>query len=169
MESNYVDVIPYHDFIGVFFVSSIDETTLYAVVPRFWHTNITDELRSFNGINLRILTQNKPTKLPQSEADAVTSQMNRIKKIYSEETTLNGDDEMPVFQQTEDSYEEVEIIKALLVLCEFYNTKNRKNHILRFPLPEIHCCWLQKLFKHLKRIWLNLLGRTVKSWRKQTL
>jgi hypothetical protein len=58
MESNYVDVIPNHDFIGVFFVSSIDETTLYAVVPRFWHTKITDELRSFNGINLRILTQN---------------------------------------------------------------------------------------------------------------
>lgn len=126
MESNYVDVIPNHDFIGIFFVSSIDETTLYAVVPRFWHTKITDELRSFNGINLRILTQNKPTKLPQSEADAVTSQMNRIKKIYSEEPTLNGDDEKPVFQQTEDSYEEVEIIKALLVLCEFYNTKNRK-------------------------------------------
>ncbi len=83
MESNYVDVIPNHDFIGIFFVSSIEETTLYAVVPRFWHTKITDELRSFNGINLRILTQNKPTKLPQSEADAVSSQMNRIKKIYS--------------------------------------------------------------------------------------
>ena len=40
MESNYVDVIPNHDFIGVFFVSSIDETTLYAVVPRFWHTRL---------------------------------------------------------------------------------------------------------------------------------
>ena len=127
MESNYVDVIPNHDFIGIFFVSSLEETTLYAVVPRFWHTNITHELRTFNGINLRILTQNKPTKLPPSEADAVSSQMNRIKKIYSEEPTLNGDNEKPVPQQAGDSVEEVDILKALLILCEFYNTKNRKN------------------------------------------
>ena len=127
MESNYVDVIPNHDFIGIFFVSSLEETTLYAVVPRFWHTNITHELRTFNGINLRILTQNKPTKLPPSEADAVSSQMNRIKKIYSEESTSSGDIEKPDPQRTEDSYEEVDILKALLILCEFYNTKNRKN------------------------------------------
>jgi 5-methylcytosine-specific restriction endonuclease McrBC regulatory subunit McrC len=127
MESNYVEVIPHHDFIGIFFVSSFEETTLYAVVPRFWHTNITDELRTFNGINLRILTQNKPTKLPPSEADAVSSQMNRIKKIYSEESTSNGDIEKPDPQRAEDSYEEVDILKALLILCEFYNTKNRKN------------------------------------------
>jgi len=127
MESNNVEVIPHHDFIGVFFVSSFEETTLYAVVPRFWHTNITDELRTFNGINLRILTQNKPTKLPPSEADAVSSQMNRIKKIYSEESTSNGDIEKPVPQQADGHYEEVEIVKALLVLCDFYNIKNRKN------------------------------------------
>ena len=127
MESNYIEVIPHHDFIGVFFVSSFEETTLYAVVPRFWHTNITDELRIFNGINLRILTQNKPTKLPPSEADAVSSQMNRIKKIYSEESSSNGDIEKPVPQQADGHYEEVEIVKALLVLCEFYNIKNRKN------------------------------------------
>jgi 5-methylcytosine-specific restriction endonuclease McrBC regulatory subunit McrC len=127
MESNYVEVIPHHDFIGIFFVSSFEETTLYAVVPRFWHTNITDELRSFNGINLRILTQNKPTKLPQSEADAVSSQMNRIKKVYSEESISNDENEEPVPQQAVGHYEDVEILKALLVLCEFYNTNNRKN------------------------------------------
>ena len=53
--------------------------------------------------------------------------MNRIKKIYSEEPTLNGDNEKPVPQQAGDSVEEVDILKALLILCEFYNTKNRKN------------------------------------------
>ena len=127
MESNYVEVIPHHDFIGIFFVSSFEETTLYAVVPRFWHTNITDGLRTFNGINLRILTQNKPTKLPPSEAGAVSSQMNRIKKIYSEDPTSNVDNEKPVPHQAGDTYEEVDILKALLVLCEFYNTKNKKN------------------------------------------
>jgi 5-methylcytosine-specific restriction endonuclease McrBC regulatory subunit McrC len=126
MESNYVDVIPNHDFIGVFFVSSIEETTLYAVVPRFWRTKITDELRTFNGINLRILTQNKPTKLPQSEADAVSSQMNRIKKEYSEESISNEENEGLVPHPDEDAYEEVDILKALLILCEFYNTKNRE-------------------------------------------
>jgi 5-methylcytosine-specific restriction endonuclease McrBC regulatory subunit McrC len=125
MEQHYAEVKPNHDFVGIFFVPHSDGNTLYAVVPRFWNTKLSDELRFFNGINMRILTQNKTTMLPRSEADAVSRQIKQIKKFHSEESVNSEDDEEDSAKEYEKSHFDVsEILKSLLRLCEFYTAKN---------------------------------------------
>ena len=131
MEQDYVEVKPNHDFVGMFFVPHSDGNTLYAVVPRFWDTKLSDEERYFNGINMRILTQNKTTMLPRSEADAVSRQIKQIKIFHSEESVNNEDDEEDSAKEYEKSHFDVsEILKSLLRLCEFYTATD--NTYLKF-------------------------------------
>tara|TARA_B110000881_G_C18587973_1_gene526037 strand:+ start:1100 stop:2566 length:1467 start_codon:yes stop_codon:yes gene_type:complete len=165
---------PGHDFIGAFAIEDNGMTRLYAVVPRFWNHQFPDQERDFNGTPLRILTQNKTSEMPKSEADLVESSIKQIKGVYSEhkedyETVEDNDDDESSGELLDQSYEfdELEILSKLINLCDFYYARkdiaigyNASIHGNQLVLHQQLIQKLELLLREIKRSYRSVIGMT---------